>query len=101
MKNPLRELVLRDKRICPWWLAYSFDNPLRRYLHDPRKIVAPYLREGMIAIDIGCGMGYFSSGMAKIVGDAGKVIAVDVQQEMLDITLKRAKRDMASRIAFF
>jgi ubiquinone/menaquinone biosynthesis C-methylase UbiE len=44
-------------------------------------------------------MGYFSRGMARIVGDAGRVIAVDLQQEMLDITRKRAKRDdVAHRI---
>jgi len=89
----IREMLLRDKRICPWWLAYTFDNPLRALLHDPRKILSPYLREGMTAIDLGCGMGYFSRGMAKIVGDAGTVISIDLQQEMLDITRKRAERD--------
>jgi ubiquinone/menaquinone biosynthesis C-methylase UbiE len=88
-----------DKHVCPWWMAYSFDNPLRRYLHDPRKIVAPYLREGMTAVDIGCGMGFFSRAMAKIVGDNGTVIAADLQQEMLDITHKRAEKDgIAHRI---
>jgi ubiquinone/menaquinone biosynthesis C-methylase UbiE len=55
----------------------------------------------MTAIDLGCGMGFFSRGMAKIVGDAGKVIAVDLQQEMLDITRKRAEKDgVAHRIRF-
>ena len=91
----------RDKRICPWWLAYTFDNPLRRYLHDPQAILTPYLREGMTAIDIGCGMGYFSRSMAKIVGETGNVISVDVQQEMLDITRKRAEKDaVAQHIQF-
>jgi ubiquinone/menaquinone biosynthesis C-methylase UbiE len=53
----------------------------------------------MTAVDIGCGIGYFSKGMAKIVGDAGKVISVDVQEEMLDITRKRAEKDgVAQRI---
>jgi ubiquinone/menaquinone biosynthesis C-methylase UbiE len=97
--NPLRGLLHRDKRVCPWWLAYTFDNPLRRYLHDPRKIFVSYLRVGMSAIDIGCGMGVFSIGMAEIVGDTGRVISVDLQQEMLEITRKRAeKRGVANRI---
>lgn len=53
----------------------------------------------MTAIDIGCGMGYFSIGMAKMVGDTGKVIAVDVQQKMLDTLTKRAKKaEVAHRI---
>lgn len=87
------------KHVCPWWLAYTFDNPLRQILHKPEEIFAPYLHEGMIALDLGCGMGYFSIGMAKIVGTSGKVIAVDVQQKMLDSLIKRAqKAGVADRI---
>lgn len=92
----IRELLLRDKHVCPWWLAYTFDNPLRRYVHDPRRILGPYLREGMTAVDIGCGMGFFSLGMAAIVGDSGLVVSVDLQQEMLGITRRRAERDGVS-----
>ena len=102
IKNALSDpLSMKDKHICPWWLAYTFDNPLRRYFHDPRVILTPYLREGMTAIDLGCGMGYFSRAMAKIVGDTGKVISADLQQEMLSITRKRAEKDgVARRIRF-
>ena len=92
---------MRDQHICPWWLAYTFDNPLRRFLHDPDAVLKPYLREGMTAIDLGCGMGYFSRAMAKIVGDAGTVIAVDLQKEMLAITRMRAEKEgVAGRIRF-
>ncbi len=85
--------------VCPWWLAYTFDNPLRRFLHDPVKLLSPHVREGMTVADIGCGMGYFSIAMAEMVGDRGKVIAADLQQEMLDIMQKRAvKKGMISRI---
>ena len=78
--------------VCPWWLAYTFDNPLRRLIHNPLKIVAPYLAESGTAVDIGCGMGYFTMAMARAVGDDGKVYACDIQQKMLDITLRRAER---------
>ena len=44
----------------------------------------------MTAMDVGCGMGFFSIGMARMVGDTGKVISVDIQQKMLDILQKRA-----------
>lgn len=94
-----RSLFLREDRICPWWLAYSFDNPLRRFLHDPQALLGPFVREGMTVADIGCGMGYFSIVMAKMVGDKGAVLAVDLQQEMLDRMRKRAeKAGVASRI---
>mgnify|MGYP000064841931 CR=1 FL=1 len=78
--------------LCPWWLAYTFDNPLRKLVHNPRKILAPWVKEGMTAVDVGCGMGFFSIGMARMVGDSGRVLAVDLQQQMLDITCKRAER---------
>jgi ubiquinone/menaquinone biosynthesis C-methylase UbiE len=90
---------MSDHHVCPWWLAYTFDNPLRRLIHDPRKILSPFVKEGMTVIDIGCGMGYFTLGLADLVGDGGQVIAVDLQQQMLDIMLKRAReKGLAHRI---
>jgi ubiquinone/menaquinone biosynthesis C-methylase UbiE len=53
----------------------------------------------MTVMDIGCGMGYFTLGLAELVGDTGKVIAVDLQQEMLDVMVKRAgKKGLPHRI---
>ena len=34
---------------------------------------------------VGCGMGFFSIAMARMVGDAGRVIATDVQPQMLAV----------------
>lgn len=84
------KLLLKDTHVCPWWLAYSFDNPLRLIFHRPDQILRPYLLEGMTAVDIGCGMGFFCIPMAVIVGEQGRVIAVDIQQKMLDVVAKRA-----------
>lgn len=85
--------------VCPWWLAYTFDNPLRRLLHDPEELLAPYVTRGMTVVDAGCGMGFTAIGLARLVGDEGAVLAVDVQQEMLDITRARAgKAGVSSRI---
>ena len=67
--------------VCPWWGGYFIDNPIRRLFHNPEKIVGPYVGPGMTAMDVGCGMGFCSIAMAKIVGDSGQVIAVDLQQE--------------------
>jgi len=87
------------QHVCPWWLAYTFDNPLRRIFHKPEEIFSPYLKAGMTTIDLGCGMGYFSIGMARIVGESGKVIAVDLQQRMLDTLMRRARKaGVAGRI---
>ncbi|MGD9007352.1 MAG: methyltransferase domain-containing protein [Desulfobacteraceae bacterium] len=78
--------------VCPWWLAYTFDNPLRRLLHNPRRILGKYVRPGMTVLDAGCGMGHFSLGMARLVGPKGNVISADLQRQMLAIVDKRAAR---------
>jgi ubiquinone/menaquinone biosynthesis C-methylase UbiE len=78
--------------VCPWWGGFFLDNPLRRLIHDPQKIVGPYVKPSMTVMDVGCGMGLFSIAMAKMVGDQGQVIAVDLQQKMLDVLRRRAER---------
>jgi len=93
------QISSQNHHICPWWIAYTFDNPVRKLIHNPHKIFGDYIREGMTAMDVGCGMGYFSIGMAKLVGASGKVIAVDLQQKMLDVMQRRARRSgVADRI---
>jgi ubiquinone/menaquinone biosynthesis C-methylase UbiE len=78
--------------VCPWWGGYFIDNPLRRLLHNPEKIVGPYVKPGMTVMDVGCGMGLFSIAMAKMVGPQGRVLAVDLQQKMLDLLRERAEK---------
>ena len=86
-------------RVCPWYIAYLFDNPLRKLFHDPAKILGPYVRPGMTVMDIGCGMGFFSLGMGRIVGPEGKVLSLDIQPQMLNVLERRAKRaDLHGRI---
>ena len=85
--------------VCPWWGGYFIDNRLRRLLHRPERILAPFLQEGDTAIDFGCGMGFFSIAMARLVGPQGRVISIDLQQQMLDVLAKRAaKAELAERI---
>lgn len=97
---PSHSLSSSKNHVCPWWAAYTFDNPLRRIFHNPEKVLGNYVKEGMTVMDLGCGMGYFSIGMARLVGGSGKVIAVDLQQKMLDTMVKRAGRSgVADRIS--
>ncbi|MHB8972353.1 MAG: class I SAM-dependent methyltransferase [Pirellulaceae bacterium] len=86
--------------VCPWWGGYFIDNWVRRLFHDPDTILRPYVHPGMTVMDVGCGMGLFAIAMARLVGPTGKVIAVDLQQQMLDVLEKRAlKAGVADRIA--
>lgn len=85
--------------VCPWWGGYFIDNRFRRLLHQPERILATHLRPGMTAMDFGCGMGFFSIPMARMVDANGTVIAVDLQPQMLRTLRKRAERaGVAGRI---
>ncbi|UCH21204.1 MAG: class I SAM-dependent methyltransferase [Deltaproteobacteria bacterium] len=91
--------IFTKNHICPWWLAYPFDNPIRKIFHKPHRMLSPYIQAGMTVMDVGCGMGFFSLAMAKMVGEKGKVIAVDLQPKMLAVTKRRALRaSVANRI---
>lgn len=81
-----------SRHVCPWWLAYTFDNPLRRLIHPAEKVLGPYVLRGMKVLDFGCGFGHYSLGMARLTGPTGSVTAVDIQQKMLDKTMARAKK---------
>ena len=70
-------------RVCPVELANSLDSKIRRFLQNPQKILSPYVRDGMKVLDIGCGPGFFSIELAKMVGKSGKVFSVDLQEGML------------------
>ena len=78
--------------VCSHKLALFLDNWVRRVLQNPQKIVEEYIKEGDTVIDFGCGPGYFSIDMAKMVGASGTVIAADMQSDMLDRVRKKAER---------
>ena len=86
-------------RICPWWLGYVLASPIRRWLEDPAKIVAPYVHGCMTVLEPGPGMGFFTRELARHVGPAGRVVAVDLQPRMIAGLKRRMKRaGLADRV---
>jgi ubiquinone/menaquinone biosynthesis C-methylase UbiE len=71
------------QRVCPVERAGHLDSSFRRWLQNPQKIVGPYVKAGMTVLDVGCGPGFFSIEMARMVGASGHVIAADLQDGML------------------
>jgi SAM-dependent methyltransferase len=88
-----------SKRVCPWWLGYFLASPLRRWLEDPEEILADYVRKGMTVLEPGPGMGFFTTELARRVGESGRVIAVDLQPRMLNGLKRRLqKAGLADRV---
>jgi len=80
------------EHVCPPWLSFLLINPFRRWAQNPRKIVGPYVKKGDVALDAGCGPGYFTIAMADLVGEEGLVIAADIDAEMLQKLRRRAEK---------
>ena len=88
-----------NQHVCPVWVGYLLLNPLRRFLENPEKMFAPYIQPGAFVLEPGCGPGFFTLPLARMVGREGRVVAVDIQQKMLDIVRRRSeKADLSDRI---
>jgi ubiquinone/menaquinone biosynthesis C-methylase UbiE len=78
--------------VCPWWIGWLLASPVRKLAQDPANILAPWVREGMTVLEPGPGMGFFTLELARRVGSRGRVVAIDVQPEMLAGLRRRAAR---------
>jgi len=78
--------------VCPPWLSWLLINPIRSLSQNPRKTLKRFIREGDTVLDAGCGPGYFTTVMAELVGKNGLVVAVDIQEWMLEKVRRRLER---------
>jgi len=69
--------------------ASALESRLRLLLQNPGRILKGYIHPGMTVLDLGCGTGYFTLEIAKLLEKKGKVIAADVQKGMLDILIQK------------
>jgi ubiquinone/menaquinone biosynthesis C-methylase UbiE len=92
MANEQSKDIFPDHHVCSVESARSFDNPIRRLFHKPEVMFAEWIRPGMMIMDLGSGLGYFSLGMARMLKGKGTVFAVDIQREMLNGLMQRATR---------
>src|SRR5260370_16659904 len=67
-------------------------SPRRARWQKPAALVrALGLRRGEAVAEIGCGPGYFTARLARAVGPAGHVFAVDPEPAVLDIMRRRLR----------
>lgn len=80
------------------WLP-RLEDPERDGWQKPETVVALLdLRPGMTVVDVGAGTGYFLSRLDAAAAPDGRVIALDVDPELVDYMTERASRDGMSRV---
>lgn len=81
----------RQPRPMPHQLSKVLDSPLRMTYRNPAQLLGEFgIADGMSVLDLGCGSGTFTLAIARMVGTAGQVYAVDIQPPFVDQTQRRA-----------
>lgn len=67
------------------------DDPARYSTENPRKLwKRAGLVRGMCVVDVGAGSGFFTFPASDLVGDSGRVYAVDISRELVEMIRERA-----------
>ena len=75
------------------------DRPEREEEEAPSQAVALLqLRPGDVVADVGAGSGYMTVRLARAVGSTGRVLAVDIQPEMIERLTDRVHREMLTNV---
>lgn len=79
---------------CPTWLSWlvELDNPLAKTNRSAFIVEHMDLEPGMSVLDAGCGPGRLTLPIASKLGSQGRVLAVDIQQGMLDRTKEKISK---------
>lgn len=80
-------------------MAAHLNQELRDYWQKPDRVLNELGNlEGLIVADIGCGEGYFTLPLLDRVGQHGKVLATDIQPEVLQTLDMRITNDRRDRV---
>jgi ubiquinone/menaquinone biosynthesis C-methylase UbiE len=79
---------------APWLTRESRDRE-----EDCKTMLAALkVKPGDTVCDLGCGNGFYTIKLAQAVGDRGRVLAVDIQREMLELLKDRAAEEKITNI---
>lgn len=102
-QTALRVQVHLHPHPMPHQVAKVLDHPLRQRYRDVGETLGLFgIGAGMSVLDLGCGTGLFTIPAARMVGEMGRVHAVDLQSPLLEESRKRAEEaGIAERVSFY
>ena len=60
-------------------VGYLLDSKLRHWLQPPGKVIKRSgIKQGMTIMELGCGNGAYTHLLTRVVGDEGRVLAIDI-----------------------
>lgn len=77
----------------------TFDDPSREAWQKPQSVIdAMEIAPGMTVADIGAGTGYFEPYLSRAAGPNGKVLALDVEPDMVAHLKDRASKEQLANV---
>jgi len=68
------------------------ESRFRYRFYNPNKILNGVQNlNGLTALEIGCGTGFFTIPIAKLIGDKGSLTSIDILQESVDLVSKKVE----------
>jgi SAM-dependent methyltransferase len=90
-------LVHRFERAEDW--KDRFEGPDRDAWQKPEHVVQLLaIAPGMTVADLGTGTGYFVPHLSRAVGPTGKVLALDIEPDMVRYVAERARREALGNV---
>jgi len=72
--------------------SQAFDDPARDAWQRPAEVIEHlHIEPGSTVVDLGAGTGYFAGWLSRAVGPEGKVLALDIEPNMVKFVEQRAK----------
>ena len=89
--NPLESDALAVQLVgCGGWKRFAYEGFDRDDWQKPSEVIALLdVAKGAHVTDVGAGGGYFTFKLAAVVGDTGRIYAVDVDDDMIDYLNER------------
>jgi len=82
----------QSHRHPPWNISLAILGPFRKLFEPPQRLIEPYVKNGQVVADLGCGSGYYTLVLAECVGPEGKVYAVDLDKKCIRALEKKADK---------
>jgi arsenite methyltransferase len=98
LSSPLQAQL--GKRPAKEYIAV-LESPGRIERLQPDKVISRLgLKDGEVVADIGAGSGVFTGRLARAVAPGGKILAVDIDQELLDYNRVKIQNAKISNVEF-
>jgi SAM-dependent methyltransferase len=97
---PARNLVRLRENYAPGWADDAVGMMARRTARERAAFFLPLLEPGMRVLDVGCGPGSITVGLAKTVGPQGEVVGVDMEPSQVAMARIAAEREQLANARF-